>query len=249
MIDESNPAGRLYKILMAARKYQDDTKIRKVWSETLNCSESDDAEISLRVIEVYQLSHEVQRLIKLIPELNHDLYLESFSKIDSAIFPLNLQSRWGDKKKSLGEGLMTSLKFCAEELGKHYSEESISDDDLKEVTQMVTELFDVVSSSDIDPTLRMALLEEIERIRSAIAVYRIRGARGVKEALQSLLGAVIVNREGLAELSDDRPGITTKLGELIDKLDSFTSRALKVGRVLSGPIAKALEFLKESGVS
>lgn len=249
MIDESNPAGRLYKILMAARKHQDNTKIRKVWAEVLDCSESDDAELSLRVIEVYQLSHEVQTLIKLIPSLNHGLYLESFNKIDSAIFPLNLQASWRDKKKALDEGLMTSLKFCAEELGRNYSEESISEEDLKQITQIVSDLFESVSSSEIDPALRIALLEEVEKIRSAISVYRIRGARGVKEALQSLLGAVIVNREGLAELSVERPSLTEKLGELIEKLDSFTSLALKASRILSGPILKALEFLKDSGAS
>lgn len=246
MIDESNPAGRLFNLLTAARNKPDGSKIRDMWAKVLDCDPRNDAEISLRVLELYKISQEVQTLIKLIPELNHDLYLASFNKIDKAIFPLNLEQPWRDKKRELSADLMTRLQFCAEELGKYYSEETLAEEDLQEISQMVSELYELIVDSSIDPSLRLALLEELSRIRFAISTYRIKGARGVKEALQSLLGSVIAHRETLRALSKDEMTIPQKLGCLVNKLDTFTSKALKIGRILSGPVAKALDFLSNS---
>lgn len=243
MIDETNPAGRLHRILREAKSQPHNRKVRQVWATVLGCDENDDAEISRRVIEVYSLSNEVKGLIELLPDLNHELYLKSYNKIDKAIFPLNLNSNWQGQQQALSDDLLARLQFCAEELGRHYSEETLSDEDLAEIDDLISDLFSTISQGDIELSLRMALLEELEKIRRALAIYRIKGGRGVKEALQSLLGAVVVNKEALSEEGGKNPAMLRKLGTLVEKLDAFTARALRVHKVLSGPIGKALGFL------
>jgi hypothetical protein len=243
MFDETNPAGRLYRILGEAKSQPQNQKVRQVWAKALDCDENDDAEISRRVVEVYSLSKEVKGLIELLPDLNHELYLKSYERIDKAIFPLNLNSSWQGQQQALSDDLLARLQFCAEELGRHYSEETLSDEDLAEVDSLISELFTTISQGDIEIPLRMALLEELEKIRRSLAIYRIKGGRGVKEALQSLLGAVVVNKDALSEAGEKNPAMLRKLGSLVEKLDAFTARALRLHKVLSGPIGKALGFL------
>lgn len=245
MIDKSNPAGRLHELLSQAAKNAEQTKTRDVWASVLDCDAEDDAEITKRVIEVYGLTREVERLVRLIPDLNHDLYLASFNRIEKALFPLHLQNAWNQSKQALTPDVLTRLQFCAEELGKHYTEESVDAEALEEIARLVSVTFEAVEFSEIDPALRLALLETLEGIRHALATYRIRGAKGVMEALQSLLGSLVVNNEGLVNLKGQNDDVLERLGKLIDSLDSFTARVLKLKRILTGPVSAALRFLTD----
>lgn len=72
-------------------------------------------------------------------------------------------------------------------------------------------------------------------------MYRIRGAKGLKEALQGTIGSVLVNQDELKASRESNPEVLKRLGELIDKLDSFTARALKLKKMLAHPIRFWLE--------
>jgi hypothetical protein len=240
MVNKHNPAGRLYNIIESASKKSDGQKIRQVWSEVLNCEVKDDAEITKRVVEVYNLSQDVQRLIKLIPDINYDLFLTAFPKIERAIFPLNLNANWKSQKMNLDSGVITTLRFCSEELNKHYTEEEVSEEDLVDVKKQIDELFEIVNSSKIDPLLRLTLLEELERIRSAIAMYQIKGAKGLNEALQSTIGAIISNPNEMEKLQKSKPEVIDKLFMILGMIDRITSSALKVKKLVFDPIIAML---------
>lgn len=244
MIDETNPAGRLHSILSEAKRSNEKQKVREVWSRVTG-AEVDDVEVTKAVVELYSLSQEIQSLIKMNGGLNHDLYLASFKRLDQAFFPLNLSGPWQGPKQHLTDEALTRLQFCAEELGKFYSEESLPEEDLADVVSKTELLFEAVYSSSLPDTLRLALLEEVERVRHSICLYKIKGAKGLKEALQSTIGAVVANEAELRELSETNPDVLRRLGELIDKLDSFTSRALKLKRALAHPVKFLLEKLTE----
>lgn len=235
MIDESNPAGRLHRVLSQARKRQDQESVLKVWATVLGVEESD-VVVTKAVVELYSLSNEIQSLIKLNEQLNHELYLKSFSTLNQVFFPLNLASNWKSVKVHLTEETLTRLQFCAEELSKFYTEDTLSSDDLKAIIEKTEALFDAVYASTLPSSLRLSILEEVERLRNAISMYRIKGAKGLKEALQGTIGAVVVNQQELRQAGVDNPDVLNRLGELIDKLDSFTARALKLKKMLSRPI-------------
>ncbi len=247
MIDETNPAGRLHKILVLAKAQHDNKKVRDVWSYVLEV-ESDDAAITKAVVELYSLTHQIQSLIKMKEGLNHELYLNSFNNIERALIPLNLTSGWSSVKVHLSEEALTRLQFCAEELSRFYAEDSLSEDELKNIIEKIEELFESVYSSTLPDALRLALLEEVERLRNAITMYKIKGAKGLKDALQSTIGAVVANQEELRTTGDDNRDVIKKLGELIDKMDSFTARALKLKTIVSKPIRYLLEKATEPDV-
>ncbi|MEJ6120847.1 hypothetical protein MT390_02975 [Vibrio sp. 2-Bac 85] len=245
MIDESNPAGRLYKILAGVKSQPDKTSVKKVWASAFAIEEND-VLITKSVVELYSLSQEIQSLIKMNDALNHDLYLTSFNKIDRSFFPLNLNATWASVKVHLTDEALTRLQFCANELSRFYSEESISEEDLKFIIQKTGELFETLYKSSLPAALRLSLLEEVERIRSAISLYKIKGAKGLKEALQGTLGAVVANQEELKAASKTDSDVIKRLGELIEKMDSFASKALKIKKALTSPVKYVLEMLSEA---
>ncbi|MBY8314932.1 hypothetical protein KW543_04030 [Vibrio fluvialis] len=240
MIDETNPAGRLHKLLVAAKSHSDSKKVRNVWSEVLDV-ELDDAVITKAVVELYSLTHQIQSLIKMKEGLNQKLYLNSFSQIERALIPLHLNSGWSAVKVNLSDEALTRLQFCAEELSEFYAEDTLSEDELKNVIEKIEALFNSVCESQLPDSLRVALLEEVERLRSAISMYRIKGAKGLKEALQATIGSVVANQEELKTVSSDNQEVLIRLGELIDKMDAFTARALKLKNIVHKPIRYLLK--------
>lgn len=242
MIDESNPAGRLHRILSeVAAKNGERICVRDAWAPVFGCTAQDEAAILRGLVEVYGLCEEVKNLITLNPDLNHDLYLASFPKIEKAILPVNLGQQWKALKGHLDGEVLARLQFCAEALQGFYSEESISEEDLFQIQEMVGALYDAITDSSISAELKLALLEELDRIKKAILLIKIKGAKGVKEALQSLVGSVVANHQSLKLLQNDEPDILKRLGGLLDKLDAFTARALKLKRMLTGPVSYVLE--------
>ena len=242
MIDQSNPAGRLHKILAEVKKQPDKSPVKKVWASALGVEEND-VLVTKSVVELYSLSQEIQSLIKMNDGLNHELYLASFNKIDRSFFPLNLGAPWSSVKPHLTDEAITRLQFCAEELSRFYSEESLSDEDLQDIIKKTEELFETLYESSLPAALRLSLLEEVERIRNAINLYKIKGAKGLKEALQGTLGAVVANQEELKIASATDSDVIKRLGELIEKMDSFASKALKIKKALSSPVKYVLEML------
>ena len=74
-------------------------------------------------------------------------------------------------------------------------------------------------------------------------MYRVKGARGVKHALQALLGAVIANPADFVAVKEKDAAILERLGKLIDSLDRFTSRVMKLKRIFQKPVMAALDYI------
>ncbi len=242
MIDDSNPAGRLHKLLSEAKKYPDGNTAGDAWAKITGC-EDNPVLITKAVVQMYLLSQEIQSLIRMRNKLNHELYLSSFKKLEQAFFPLNLDSKWQLSKQYLTDDVLTKLAFCAQELSSSYSEESLSEEDLQDIIKKTDSFFDSLYKSNLPDSIRLVLLEEVERIRSAINMYKIKGAKGLKEALQGTIGAVVANQEDLKTASKSNADVIERLGELLDKLDSFTSHALKLTRALTKPITFLLGII------
>lgn len=225
MIDETNPAGRLYKILATVKTKPDSSKVLQVWAEVIGC-ETNEVEVTRAVVDLYTLSQEVQSLIKMNDSINELLYLKSFTQLDRAFFPLNLQSNIQNVKNQLTEEALTRLQFCAEELTKTYSEDTIDESALDEIINLANTLYEQIRASELSDNLKLALLEELEKIKRSIVIYSIKGAKGLKESLQSLLGMSIANHDQLKEVEDKV--LLQQVGSLIEKIEAISSAALKV---------------------
>ena len=138
--------------------------------------------------------------------------------------------------------VMARLEFCSEALREDRSEVDLTPDELQDLSKELNSLIENVAASEIAPALRKALLEALESARTAISLYRVYGAKGLRKNLQSLFGFVYAERAALKKQSVRNPDTLERLGRWIDKIDSVSSKALKVHKALTKPVRFLVEW-------
>ena len=100
------------------------------------------------------------------------------------------------------------------------------------------ELIKSAHSSGLPDNFRVMLIESLEEIRHAILEYRLRGAAGLRRAMESGLGGILRFSHEVPEDDSGNPEpIIERFLFLLNRLDSIASVALKLKQV-AGPIAK-----------
>jgi hypothetical protein len=220
------------------------TRMLEAWAQVFSLPSPDGVEVSRRLIALSNETDELQRLIESLPHLNPRIYLACIPAIKTAVDPIYLSSqRAGVITPHITPEVLVRLEFCSEELERAYAEERLADADLSEIETLTRELFEFVRNSNVDASLAIALLEALERARIAISLYQIHGAKGLKASLQGLLGLVFTEQEAIKREKTKNLEVVTKLGELLDKLDTFTSKALKLKKALTGPVTFLLSLV------
>lgn len=247
MTDQSNPASRLHTILQTLQRNNTNSRMFEIWVTVFELPQPPDAiEVTRHLIALSELLEDVKRLIEANPNLNHQKYLSGFPNIREVINPIYLNTAGqGHITGYVTTEVLTRLEFCDEELQKYYAEEMLLPEDLCAIVEATNELFEIVASTVQDVTLRVTLLEGLERVRIALALYRIHGAKGLKSSLQQLLGIVVTEKEAIKTEKEKNDDVILKLGKLLDKLDSFSAKALKVHKALKKPIAFLLSLVTE----
>ena len=247
MTIESNPASRLHTLLSALLAGDPKERVLDAWARVLEVSERLDVEVPRRLILLNDLLDDTEQSIKLNSSLNHNIYLSCFPQIRTVFSPLNIQSkREGVILPHLTPEVMARLEFCAEALQQGWSEVEVTKDDLQAISNDLNALFDSIAASNVDVRLRKALLEALEGVRLSISFYRIYGAKGLKKNLQGLFGFVFTERDVLKKEAEKNTDVIDRLGNLMDKIDSATAKALKVHKALTKPVRFLIGLVTDS---
>jgi hypothetical protein len=247
MTIETNPASRLHKLLTILLNGDSKERVIDAWARILEVSDRPEVEVSRRLILLNDLLDDAERTITQNPALNHKVYLSCFPQIRIVFSPLHLQStREGLIVPHLTSEVMARLEFCSEALQQSWSEVEITEDELQAISQELNALVEMVARSSVDVRLRKALLEALEGVRIAISLYRVYGANGLKRNLQGLFGLVFTERTKLKEEAEKNGDVIDRLGQLMDKIDSACSTALKVHKALTKPIRFLIGLVTES---
>lgn len=244
MVKNDNPAGRLYSILKQASSKDVNLSIKQVWANVLEVNPQGTT-IFKAIISLQELVQETKLLIK-SSDINHDLYLQSYSNVEQLVIHTNLDSSWGNIKDLVTESVLTRLEFCADSLSKTYKEGAI--EDLKELEKLINEFFDYVCQSKIDLSLKTIIFESIENIKEAITYYKIQGVKPLRKALEKSIGSIIVNSDEYDKADKSDESFAGKYREFLDKVDNITSlikRTRKSIFNLTKETAKFLSFNQE----
>jgi len=132
---------------------------------------------------------------------------------------------------------MTVLEFCSERLEERHVEPVISEDELQEVLQDVTSLFDDVKTSEIDLDLKAFILDGLESIRRGIYEFRIRGPERLKEAVAEIIGDFAVNHPKV-QTPEDQDGWDkfNKTFRRFIAIGSFAHTGMKFLQAFTGPL-------------
>jgi len=244
MPTESNPASRLHALLKDVVAGDPKTRMLEVWVEVLAVTERPDVEVARRLVFLNEMLDDAENTIKLNPRLNHGIYLSCFPQIRTVFSPLHLQAnRENIAVPHLTAEVMARLEFCSEALRDDWSEVDLEPDELVELAAELNTLIEKVAASEIATALRKALLEALESARIAISLYRVYGAKGLRRNLQSLFGFVYTERAALKSESVKNTDVLDRLGKWIEKIDSVSSKALKVHKALTKPVRFLIEWV------
>lgn len=246
MYDASNPAGRLHDILHeAVNKKDENQSAQRVWATVFGVDPNDHQTIMTKLIEVYGLVTEVRRLIESDPSLNHELLLRYFPKIETAIFSKGIATPWKPIRAELDAAVLDSLKYCADSLKDSFTEEPVNPEELESIDKTLLSLEEMIRVCTLPQDLRIALLEEIHKIRQSISMVQIKGVRGIKAAMQSLVGAVVAHQEDLKAQREEDRQLLAKLAETMVQLDKIISTSLKVYRLFRHPVQSLMSKVNE----
>lgn len=227
----NNPAGRLYAILAEAKTQSSSRTFKEVWSTVFGVPLHDMPGIFYRLVLLQDLTTEVERKIREF-ETNHEVFLEHLPKVRSLLNVTNFDIGWSHGITILSEGVLVTLQFCSALLDKHCPEKTISDTDLKDISSEIDALFSSISTSDLKKSLKALLLDLLESMRRAIVEYRIRGARGLRENLFSILECISRRFDIVREAERD-PQVKG-FWLLLTKYDTLASLYVNAPQILAG---------------
>src|SRR6185369_17627636 len=164
MVNHNNQAGRLHKILTEAVNQPENIPTFQVWANVFNIDPQDKSSIFQMLVLLQEISDDIKHKISGDSQLNSKLLLSQHAQIERVVKATNIDASWASYKPHLDLAVMLNLAHCADALSR-YDEKPLDGDDLANLYNDITELFDKVSDGKIDPTLRDIILDLLEAIR------------------------------------------------------------------------------------
>lgn len=218
MPKSNNPVGRLYEILSAFQKAATDQndRLATIISKVFNVEPNDSSRLLEIYLELLNLTKESKAEIRKLPETSHELHLRAIKVIERTFIANSLHSTWASFGKKLDPSTMTGLEHTADNLS-YLGEQMVPKEDLANLQREVSDLLELITKTEMNERLKVFLVEHLEKIHQAVQYYRIKGARGLKDALEGIMGAIIIYRsENLNQKAPEN--VKTKLSNVMGLL-------------------------------
>lgn len=251
MQNHLNPALRLHVLLTSVLSGNPNEQMLVVWAKLFDIEEPTEAKVARCLVAMADCLDETKRLLATRDGLDLTLFTTDFPSIELSIAPSRvIQSRSQVLSPYLTSTVLARLEFCSHELKKFYIEDAISVEDLSTIRDAADEIFEQIFNSSIDIELKRILLEDVEKLRASITLYKIKGVKGIQEARRTLLGAIATQSKAVLATKDSNDkSVLIKLGKLIQRIDSVTSGAVRIYKALSEPVQVLLGLLSDESPS
>lgn len=223
MIEQNNPASRLYDILTRLNQSSIGMTTSAVLSDVFEV-QNEPFSLMHALVGFQQLTDEVvkyatQTRLPIKPLERHLPQIKSVAAIT------NLDAGWGNYRSRITSEMLVVLEMIAhsEEDGQ---EEAIPVKSLNDLSYELDELFQLVeNSTDVDKELRLFILRQVELIRRAISEYRISGAKGFSAYLEGLIFDTAKKKELLKKAQDSKSSIFEKFKGVVGQVGGFAKHA------------------------
>lgn len=243
-----NPAGRLRALMEEAKSISADVKRLRAW-RTLLCPEDENAPTSAvlsRLAEMMQLPAAIRSAVDAsdADDAYRELLLKDLPDWEKAFGNALLQfdGLWATFLTQFSLHHYRSLEHLDLYLSRHKGGESISEEDLDDLLIKTGDLAADVRTSALDDDVKHFLLQNLERIRHALEVYRISGTEAMVDAFESVMGSLTIEHmQGKPRLSrvEDSP-LRQRFNGVVHSLYRLVHFAY-MGRQLSAAAVPALE--------
>lgn len=245
---KSDPAGRLCDLLQEARKKNENSKVRTVWSTVFKVDESDTGAILRMLSDMIQVSYKTQDRIRDLENIDHDLFLKPFKNIEKLFSQINLEGPWQTGRRLLDEPTIYGLQFCSDRLSREATVSTINHEEIQRIQKVLSELTESVLSLDFEPKLKALLIKNLEGLRQAIIAYRIRGIEGIEAELEASFGSLALKRDMVkSEVEEDpaKKGFFSRYIPFLDGINKTVTTAKNIDDTSGNSISRMLGL--ESG--
>jgi hypothetical protein len=188
----NNPAGRLLKIVNDLKHIPPSTSADEAWASVLGIEVSDTGSLLKGIGATLQLGQDTIDAIKK-QNVNHELYIGHVNQILKAFQKMPLGARIYDTMNNVKSEDIVGLRFCDEQLSRKVPEKTLNENDLKKIHENIISLIDEVVKGDIDEYLRKYLLDKLDLLRQAVAMYNISGIKPIEIAIHNVIGSTAVD--------------------------------------------------------
>jgi hypothetical protein len=234
MVKANNPAGRLYLLLQELRK-QPGPPLQSAWANVLGIQD-DTEQVLVLLVQVVNLVQETKNLI-LKQNVDHSLYLKPFIKIQQ-LLAVGLGSSVSGGTQYLDDTTMLGLEHCAELLSRQANEPIFESELLTRLQSEVDALLERVMDTQFSEELKVLILDNLNFIRNSILNYRIRGTKGIEDAIKNAMGSAhyfsILSGQN-ADLKDEHSRqVVRDFTSLIEEILSIITNALGIAQLTAG---------------
>ena len=228
---QNNAANRLHRILSAAKGLSGGNTYQQLGNAFGLSDQRDAVDFLERLIAAARTIDVIETLIKKIPSADPNLYLRGFDRLKQGLAAAaSNQDFNGWKTAYLPTEQLERIEFCAHLIEQHYPEDELPADELKNVNEEVSALYESVIASGLDPDLKLAILDLLDKIKNALHTYRMQGIQPLRDALVTATGAFILHHQQFeqAAANPEERSVVEKLYHLLewlDKISAIASRA------------------------
>lgn len=199
---KNNPAGRLYDLLQMAQKQSPKEPSRNAWAKVFDVNPQDTVLILQMMADLINLVIETKTSIKRLNDVDHEIYLKPFTKIERFLSQVSLDNPWEHWQRQIDETTLYGLQFAADKLSRINGSTTISEEDIDSIRNELEQFVNSVLKSDLPQGLKALFFRNLESIRHALLVYRIRGVDGLEDELERAIGSLMLNREKIPPVGD-----------------------------------------------
>ena len=193
----NNPADRLLAIVKIGKSQTQTDHVIKVWSNVLSVPFEESSKLLRRISIVYSLPEQIFTKVKTIDDINSDLYLKWFSKVNHAFNSLQFNNfQWGQLMSTFDPSVEYGLEICADVLSRKIPDKTVDDGDLDNATTKIDELLQFIENdNDIDSITKNFIINALHGIYNAIEEISISGLSTLEKEFNSIVGSVVTNRD------------------------------------------------------
>ena len=242
MVTDDNPAGRLYTVFLNAKRLQppDSTNVLEVYADALSMQAG-------HIIDPFDGIHQMRQLVREtrdgieVLDVDHEPYSATLAMVEAALDSRTmLGETWKRHNDRLSEALMLTLQFVSGALSKSRGEALVESKVLSELQADIESISEKILQSNLPNDLREFFVDSLQRIRTAILEYRLRGPQAVRSVVDSTFGAAFRHREEI-DAERDNP-VVRGFFAVFKKAEDMIAVAFKAKQLTAPLVSRFLEL-------
>lgn len=196
-----NSAKRLVDIINKAQTVPSDLSVRDGWATLFQTRADGWSTILSSIAETLDLIEQSRTAILLLDDADEAApYLDALNIVRNAFTSFNFSAKWSTVIDGLGRTTTTyqHLKALRIITAKFTEEQFLEKDEVLDTIAKIEMLTEQVSLSTLPNDLKLFLIEQLERMRRALRRYQFFGQKALKEDIQFIAGAYLIDERWLS---------------------------------------------------